>query len=315
MPATKNTTASLGVTTAPPPGTMRRLAPQRKEKADVKEGAAASEAVDSIPIDIAESESSFEEEDGDGGSEVNITKNVADWTLRDNHENEEDDGSSGKDGEEADREYHGEIESVCSNNSNNLNVTKETEEDSDSEEEGEDIFNIITEEEVSLNPPPPTSPLLLVNLEGLCGCPPENMEEKLVMERQILEVLLGSKEQPEDEGDEGKKEREDDGEKYAVKEGGDVGTNELLGDGLSLDFDERAIELFDCKLARHVDSSYPVAISLLAEGEGPNKTEEGGTNSERVKEREVTPYTVVPYPEFLSARNSSATRSTMRIWK
>ena len=261
-----------------------------------------------------------EEESGNG-----IAKNIADWTTLDNAKKECTveiiDDTNVNTVEEPEKEYHGELESTCSNSppdnnlldTDGLNGQGQSNDNEDEEHDDDDIFHIITEEQISLYPPPPSRPLVLVNLVELCGCPPEDEDEKLVLVSQLMEALLGNKEE---EGGGGGEEQDDIDEN---KEEGDViikeekkdGTNKgngILGDGLSLDFDERMVELFESGVASHVDSSYPIAISCLDE-------EEITTTNQT-----VTPYAVVQYPEFLSdhhqqQQSSTATRSTMRLWK
>jgi len=150
--------------------------------------------------------------------------------------------------DEKEKEYHGEIESVASSTNNDN--------DNDEKSDEEDIFKIITENQVSINPPPSTSPLVLVNLESLCGCPPENEAEKSILVRQLMEALLGglSDEEKDDNGDGDLTEDEQSENDLFAKNG-------LLGDGFSLDFDERVTELFESGVASHADSSHPVAIA------------------------------------------------------
>ena len=271
-------------------------------------------------VDLFNEHTITNEEEGGGNG---IAKNIADWTTFDdqNFYNTKKECTVAIDEhdaytEEHKKEYHGEIESTCSNSpplDNNLLGTEELDsqegqnnnddEEEETTQDDDDIFHIITEDQISLYPPPPSRPLVLVNLVELCGCPPEDEDEKLILVSQLMEALLGNKEEEEeqvdiDENKEGdvmiKEEKEDDTNKRNV-----------LGDGLSLDFDERMIELFESGVASHVDSSYPIAISCLDEGE--NTT----TNQQT-----VTPYAVVQYPEFLSDhQQSSNARSTMRLWK
>ena len=114
-----------------------------------------------------------------------------------------------------------------------------------------------------------------MNLVELCGCPPEDEDEKLILVSQLMEALLGNKEEEEEQVD---IDENKEGDVIIKEEKGD-GTNRsngILGDGLSLDFDERMIELFESGVASHVDSSYPIAISCLDDEEEEGNEEKGG---------------------------------------
>lgn len=291
----------------PPP---RRLAPGRKKSTISKIAKslppAAIPAVSTrLPIDVSLGKERhelsdvvecFEDEHANQGSAGNNSKNIADWTLRrDDIDSkqpvpiskvvEEDEDA---DGDDTEQEYHGEIQSTTSTDHRNV------ESDNEDEEEEEEGFKIITEEQISLNPPPPTEPLVLVNLGALCGCLPADQEEKAILANQLIESLLGPSMQ---------KNGEDDGDENNSQEQQPKKDN-LLGDGLSLDFDERVVELLESGVARHVDSSHPIVVSSFSEE----------VENEGEQRAEVNPYAVVPYPEFL-ASTGATTRSTLRLWK
>jgi len=275
-----------------------------------------------LPINISDGDEDMICTDYDGDEHSNnennnrgiAMKNVADWTTLDQQQQQDTnnkkqetvsiDNSSSE--EEGEKEYHGEIESICSASSNNKLDTEPTSvngDNTDTYEEEEELFKIPTENTISLNPPPPTQPLVLVSLQELCGCLPETQEEKLLLVSDLMDSLLGSTKDDRDKEED--RDKEDTPKKEKSKS-----TSEL-GDGLSLDFDERITELFDSNVASHVDSSYPIAISCLE-----NDKEEGKT-------KKVTPYAIIPYPEFLSdeitnpttLNTTTSVRSTIRLWK
>jgi len=212
--------------------------------------------------------------------------------------------------EAEEKEYHGEIESKSSGDDKN------EESESESELEGDDYFDIITEQGVSLNPPPPSSPLVLVNLGAVCGCPPEEESERSMLVTQLTEALLGAHKK-----ENGKKDKESDEvveeEERTKRQGGGDGSSNLLGDGFSLDFDEGVVELFESGVAFHVDSSNPIAVACLAE----DKQHVKEADESKTRASAVNPYAVIPYPEFLSRKQqlsttaTTRTRSTLRLWK
>lgn len=326
---------------------LRRLAPQRKKvpaaaasagsilQADAPDAATttttapstAAAAGDVLPSDTLRGEDDYDrydfasEEDGsddddDDEDSPMITNNVADWTTR--HFNINSNSTSSKqqlmdvfdlkEDEGVDSDDAFEIESSTSRSLSNNDNDDDDENNNDEDDVG-DIFQIITEEQVSLSTPPPTSPYVMVNLETLCGCKVENMTEKLVLLQQLMETLLGSSSKQEQER------RGDDIEDT-------TDTKPDLGDGLSLDFDERVIDLFESGVASHVDSSYPIAISCISEENESVVQTNGMMEGTRSEENVVTPYALVPYPEFLTEQStntstipSTKSRSTLRLWK
>ena len=139
------------------------------------------------------------------------------------------------------------------------------------------------------------------------------------MVQQLLEALLGSSIKDMDGGDKGNGNSEDKSSESNSSSSSSKLNLALLGDGFSLDFNERVNELFESGVASHVNSLCPVAISCLAEEE-----EKAAILTEETKEKKaasVVPYTIVPYPEFLSEQPqqqqsfSNKTRSTIRLWK
>jgi len=244
-------------------------------------------------------------------------KNVADWTTIEqqqdtiNNKKKQEtvsiDNSSEEEEEEGEKEYHGEIESITSAHDNKLDTDPSANDAVNTHEEEQELFKIPSENTISVYPPPPTKPLVLVSLQELCGCLPETQEEKVLLVSDLMDSLLGSTKDDNKEKDKEDKEEENTNKKKEK-------SSSVLGDGLSLEFDERITELFDSNVASHVDSSYPIAISCLEDDK--NTKEEG-------KEKVVTPYAIIPYPEFLSdeitnpttLNTTTSVRSTVRLWK
>ncbi len=295
----------------------RRLAPQRKKRTGlapkvlVIEGGEGANSAEKIPIDIPvnagiekntevfgmffddlHDHESMERTElvWDNDRDINeITKTVADWKL--NIIDPSKDCSILDDEEVEEQEYHGEIES-----DEEYSTTKTEEVGVVEEEEIDRGFAIIEEENVSLDPAPATLPMVLVNLESLCGCAPSDKAEKDVLVTQLMGALLGS---PTEE-DDGIKEGKNDQKKMQKA---------CKGDGLSLDFDSRVVELFDSGVACHVDSSSPIVVAN-------NSQNEIVFSEEKREDTQVNPYAIVPYPEFLSSPMSDNTaRSTVRLWK
>ena len=326
----------------------RRLAPQRKKATNAS-------AVHVLPIengprvegDVAVANRlddrcyyPYEEDEEEEEDRVllKIANNVADWTLDAKHRNnnttntksiypllnESGDSEENEDGEDSEKEYHGEIESISSSSRSKL--ANESEED----EELDGFLQILTEEHIPLNPPPPTLPLVLVNLEALTGCAPKNDADKKILLRQLMEALLGTSSNENDNtlhDQEQRHERKDNGiNSEHASMLGEKGTIIRLnvGDGLSLHFDERVMELFESGVAYHVDSSHPIARSCMmtsSEEDENMQEEKGEANTHSEKRRKVHPYAIVPYPEFLvelqqeSTNTSTKLRSALRLWK
>mmetsp|Transcript_14593 Transcript_14593/g.30590 ORF Transcript_14593/g.30590 Transcript_14593/m.30590 type:complete len:794 (+) Transcript_14593:77-2458(+) len=295
----------------------RRLAPQKRNKTVLspkvplmEEGGGANSA-ETIPIDISINTGLEKNEDvvgvlfddmhghdtvertdqvwdGDGKMKK-ITKTVADWKL--NIIDPSEHSTNLDEEEQEEQEYHGEIESDEENSATTPGENSVAE-----EEEIDGGFAVIDEDSVPLDPPPSTMPMVLVNLEALCGCAPSDEAEKEVLVAQLMEALLGLP--PKD--DDAIKEEKHNQKKVQ---------NACNGDGLSLDFDARVVELFDSGVASHVDSSSPIVVANNAQ----NETALG---EEKREEEQVNPYAIVPYPEFLSSPISgSIARSTVRLWK
>ncbi|KAL3780906.1 hypothetical protein ACHAW5_010741, partial [Stephanodiscus triporus] len=270
-----------------------------------------------------------------------ITKNVADWTLDTYHRNgnstntkiinpllsESEDSEEEENGVDSVKEYHGEIESIASPSSS------KTDSEFEEDEKMDGFIQIITEEQIPLNPPPPTSPLVLVNLEALTGCMPENDADKSILLRQLMEALLGtSSYQNDDTSDDQMRRHEKKENDINCEHTSLLGENGALirlnvGDGLSLQFNERVMELFDSGVAYHVDSSHPIARSCMTMSSEEDKDmheEKGIPNMDREKRKKVHPYAIVPYPEFLvdlqqeqqyTTTTTSTLRSSLRLWK
>lgn len=290
----------------------RRLAPQRKKKtppspSDPAPAAAVSQDREHIPISIPINvhdddydnvNGELNNQDDDTSDQMNnITNNVADWTLSNADEkirNYVNDNNDDED-EEEEQSYHGEIESVEDDNESN------NERDNAIEEESVDDggYKVISEDDVPLDPPPLSMPMVLVDLEMLCGVVPYDEEEKQEVVTQLMEMLMGS---VQEEGGDNDNDQEDDKPQTLQ--------DLTKGDGLSLDFDERVVELFESGVARHVDSMMPAAIACV---DKEKKVANEATDS--IGKNAVYPFALIPYPEFLSSEISPTSRSTIRLWK
>lgn len=270
---------------------------------------------------------------------------VADWTTKFNtnseakklqsHEEEEEEGKDDQyncdlEDEGADVEYGFELESSSSHSTSNDEFSGDNHHDESENNDNHlgNTFQIITEEHISLNPPPPTSPYVLVNLESLSGCQVKDRVEKQVLLNQLMAALLGSSTRMEEncgdsETDTNDSEKDDELRNKNSR-------NNVLGDGLSLDFDEGVIDLFGSGSASHADSSYPIVITCTTEAEGEAVANIASTGCNTVEAKVVTPYAVVPYPDFLAEKTQcqqeqvtnmamidppKILRSTLRLWK
>ena len=206
-----------------------------------------------------------------------ITTHVADWTLHtaaaaaaanntttttthyEQHQrnisnsNEDDDYGVTK-SQEVDEsstdvdDYHDEIESVATNEFNNNNKNK-----GDGHEEDTFIHIITNEQQISLHPPPITVPLVLVDLVALTGCMPTTMSSKAILVTQLMESLLGSSSSSTSSSasNSSSVSSDDDNNKNIHNYNDD--NNKNMGDGLSLQFNERVNELFESGVAYHID--------------------------------------------------------------
>ncbi|KAL3823539.1 hypothetical protein ACHAXA_002880 [Cyclostephanos tholiformis] len=329
-PAAPSSSSSSSPSPSP---SLRRLAPQRKKTSITS-------AVNTLPpieiisrVDHGEAvANSFNErfhshDDDDDHDEVEhglqkSIKNVADWIETDyriyNSTGESGESEVEDEGEDDEEEYHGEIESIASIFGSKF--AGEFKED----EEMDSFIQIVTEEHLPLYPLPPTSPLVLVNLETLTGCMPKNEADKSLLLRQLLESLLGFTSNNEN-GDISDLKHE---RKEQTSMLGEKGTSMRLnvGDGLSLDFEERVMELFESGVAIHIDSSHPIARScMMMSLNDLNEMEEetGIFEMDRDEKAQVHPYAIVPYPEFLvelqqeqrSTKTTRKFRSSLRLWK
>lgn len=327
------TSSSLGVTMSLPPGTLesrrteelsrmqqkqqqeqqsaepRRLAPQRKKKPSPStERPTSTQIREHLPISIPisvhdDANGEPNNQDDDKSDEVkHITNNVADWTLSNADDKINDYAKDDEEGEEVeDQSYHGEIESVEDDNE----VSNEHESAIEEELDDDGGYKVISEDELPLDPPPSSMPMVLVDLESLCGVVPYDEEEKQEIVMQLMEMLMGSVQEEEDDDNDGNDQEHEDNNKPQTPR--DI----TKGDGLSLDFDERVVDLFESGAARHADSNMPEAIACADE---EKKVANESTDSAGGKES-VYPFTLIPYPEFLSSEASPTSRSTIRLWK
>ena len=258
----------------------RRLAPQRNRKPapPSKVESDASKSVP-LPIDISLDIGGADEGGGNGEDyDPLITKTMADWTLNETTDQiiQPQDISDDNDEEQS---YHGEIESHESESQSSSAASQE-------EIETPDGYAPTSLDDISTSSPP-TSPLVLVNLERLCGCKPE-VGDREVLINQLTDALYGdSLEEPDN-------------------------NHERNSEGL--EFDTRVVELFESGIGSHIDSGTDVVnqITLLDKSNGDAEQEEKSNQSETIVEN-VSSLAIIPYPEFLS--DSSKLQSTARLWK
>jgi hypothetical protein len=285
----------------------RRLAPQRRKPQETKPTEVGTVESERLPVNIPISTELNVDDDVDTDNDVvdeegelQILRNMADWTLNDTNQTSailHDEVN-----EQSEESYHGEIESYDDEQNNSTTNINEESDDEDSIDPG---YNPIDELALSLDPPPPSLPLVLVNLEQLCGCPPSDEEEKEVLVGQIVEALLGTV--PEAGGDGEEQQKEEGEETDHTRNSSKQALFMAKGDGLSLDFDARVVELFESGVARHVDSLTPAAVFEM-----------NSINTQEQPQKAASPFAIVPYPEFLSSDpspSSGITRSTIRLWK
>lgn len=143
--------------------------------------------------------------------------------------------------------------------------------------------------------PPPTMPLLAVQLDKLCGYIPSDEHESKQLAEELCGALLGLQVDNLDvDGD-----REDNGESVERHE-----KQSGYGDGLSLDFTARAVELLEAGVAHHMDTAQQKLIF-------------GEENDDAHKYN----YAFVPYPEFIKVNSNNADgdmpsiMATAKIWK
>jgi hypothetical protein len=188
--------------------------------------------------------------------------------------------------------------------------------DGDDDEDEDDDDNL---DDLSLTPPP-TMPVLSLDLEKLCGYPPKNQEECQRITTEIRAALLGVVVVV--GGGNGKDQKYDDDDD-------DDGKSKGAQDDTSLDFIARSNELFEAGIARHcsTDNSHDII-----DYEHSNES-----NNEHNHDNHEDPRAIVPYPEFLplppndpsstststatatattpSTTSTSTLLSTQRIWK
>jgi len=164
--------------------------------------------------------------------------------------------------------------------------------ENDSGDEDESDNDCDSYDQISLSPPP-CMPLLLINLEKLCGYKPSTSEEVENLKEQLLEALVGSA-----SNYEGSYEDE-------------------IGDGFSLEFIERSSELFDSEIAIHSDTKESVSL--------PSITGSCKRIDSKPTEHfdEIMSQITIPYPKFLTVpsqevANKDSHKSmklTSRVWK
>ena len=276
-----------------------------------------------------------------------ITTRVADWTLRgtatataathrcpgqkeqrhfrnSNDDVDDDDGANLQDADDdessSEDDYHGEIESVATTEFNNNNNKK-----GDAQEEEDTFIHIITNEhQISLHPPPTTSPLVLVDLAALTGCMPTSAASKSILVGQLMESLLGSSSSSSASESANDDKLQNNNNRNSNNNNNDNNSNDdnnqNMGDGLSLHFNERVNELFESGVAYHIDSSYDIV--KYCNSTMVNDCDDGNDDDGEPHMHQHHPYVIIPYPEFLATDKGSSSpratkqlRSTLRLWK
>jgi hypothetical protein len=188
---------------------------------------------------------------------------MADWTLNDHNKNQLVEESS------EEQSYHGEIDSHESQSVHSA----EAEEDIEIPKG----YPPISPDEVSISPPP-SMPLLLVNLSSLCGSKPDLDDRELLIE-QLKDAMFG---------------------------------NDVDADKSGLDFDVKAVELFESGVGSHVDDTVDLVKRVVTLDQF--SLEDCKMQNEALDEEAVN-YAIITYPEFMSDSNSTKTTATARLWK
>jgi hypothetical protein len=257
----------------------RRLAPQRAPPRKNKTSPSAT-TIDILPIDISlhacvAHDSTTHEEDGENA----IRQTMADWTLNEatNNKIEESQDDSNDEEEES---YHGEIESHESSEQSFVASQQEI--------ELPDGYAPIALDELSTSPPP-SMPLVLVNLQSLCGYLPD-ADERQVLISQITEAL------------------------YADSSNNNTDNADDDHNGEGLEFDKRVVELFESRVGSHIDSSADIVHMIkLLDDETATTSQEKKSSEGELKDDEMNSLAIIAYPEFLS--DSTILESTSRLWK
>lgn len=253
-------------TTHPAP---RRLVPQRKSKSIASANKSSDVKPDPIPIDLSMDAGVTHDIHEDDTQQ--ITQTMADWTLNGVARVQEAQDMSVEDDTSEEQSYHGEIESHESSDEEESDVSHETIQIPDG-------YASISLDDISTSPPP-SMPLVLVNLESLCGYKPD-ISEREVLISQITDALYAD---------------------TAEETDGDIGKS----DGEGLEFDTRVTELFESGVGSHIDSNADVVQTIKALDERPS--------DDAMADGDVTSLAIIPYPEFLT--DSTTLQSTARLWK
>lgn len=154
--------------------------------------------------------------------------------------------------------------------------------------------------------PPETMPLLVVSLDKLCGYTPSDKNEAKQLENELCEALLGAKTNEENNDNDSTTNLEKESAPTSSEskdEKSNLLTNNEYGDGFSLDFTTRAIELLEAGVAQHCDTNQQ-------QSDFANNNEKGS----------LLNHAFVPYPEFMKLSQSdengeSKIMATSKIWK
>ncbi len=151
-------------------------------------------------------------------------------------------------------------------------------------------------DDISLTPPI-SLPLLAVELDKLCGYTPSDEHEAKRLADELCEALLGVKGSEAEVGEAGSKSKQND-------RNDDLYEGYSYGDGLSLNFTSRAVELLEAGVAYHSDTLQRDTIIA----------------NEDSDEKKLN-HAFVPYPEFMQLPASQcdddepSIMATTKIWK
>jgi hypothetical protein len=253
----------------------RRLAPQRgPPRKNNPSPSATRNDIAPLPIDLSLDACATHDNTINEDGENAITQTMADWTLNE-ATNKIEESQDESDEEES---YHGEIESHESSDESSVV--------SEQEIELPDGYAPISLDELSTSPPP-SMPLVLVNLQSLCGYIPD-VDEREVLISQITEAL------------------------YADSSNKIDDEHEKSGEGL--EFDTRVVELFESRVGSHVDTAADIVHKIkLLDDEAATRMQENKSSEDEQKGDEMSSLAIITYPEFIS--DSTMLQSTARLWK
>lgn len=181
----------------------------------------------------------------------------------------------------------------CTDDNNNDDENDKYNESESNEDEYSQQSDNDSLDNISISPPI-SMPLLVVELDKLCGYVPSDEDEAKELKNELYQALLGIQMEETQVNDCNKNENDQRPEQNDK--------DLCYGDGLSLDFITRAVELLEAGMAHHSDT---LQHDLM-----------------NVQERNNLNYVFVPYPEFLpistnniDENSETSIMATKKIWK